>query len=245
MKSLTWITITSVATLVLLGAMLPLAAQSPKAKSKNTKPAGANPAAAEAQRGDWSRWRGPNLDGISLETGLLSEWPAEGPPLVWRVKGLGRGFSSVAIAGGKIYTLGKKNRNNLVCLKTLDGSIEWTTPIGGGGDPNSTPTIDGEMVYGVSLGGDLACCKTDGTLVWAKNYEKDLGGKMMSSWGFSESVLVDGDKVICTPGGDQALLAALDKKSGEVVWQTAASQGSLGRKGGNGAGYASVVISNA
>src|SRR5262245_26918952 len=133
----------------------------------------------------------------------------------------------------------------MVCLKVLDGSTLWTTPIGGGGDPNSTPTIDGDLVYGVSLGGDLACCKTDGTLVWAKNYEKDLGGKMMSGWGYSESVLIDGDKVICTPGGDQALLAALDKKTGDVIWKTAASQDSLGRKGGDGAGYASVVISNA
>lgn len=223
-------------------------AQTPKAKkAKGTAAASAsNPAAAEAQRGDWSRWRGPNGDGISYETGLLNEWPAEGPPLVWRVKGVGGGYSSVAIAGGKIYTLGNKGgRNNLVCLSVEDGKIQWTTPIGGGGAPNSTPTIDGDMVYGVSLAGDLACCKTDGTLVWAKNYEKDLGGQMMSSWGFSESVLVDGDKVICTPGGDQALLAALDKKTGDVVWKTAASQSSLGRKGGNGAGYASIVISNA
>jgi len=166
--------------------------------------------------------------------------------LVWRVKGLGGGYSSVAIAGGKIYTLGnKRGKNNMVCLKVADGSIEWTTPIGGGSGPNSTPTIDGDLVYGVSLAGDLACCKTDGTLVWAKNYEKDLGGKMMSGWGFSESVLVDGDRVICTPGGDQALLAALDKKTGDVIWKTAASQSSLGRKGDNGAGYASVVISNA
>ena len=220
--------------------------QSPKAKKSNAA-AAYNPALAEAQRGEWSRWRGPNGDGISYETGLLTEWPAAGPPLVWRVKGLGGGYSSVAVAGRKIFTLGnKRGRNNMVCLKALDGSILWTTPIGGGGGPNSTPTVDGEFVYGVSLDGDLACCKVaDGALAWAKNYEKDFGGRMMSSWGYSESVLVDGDRLICTPGGDEALLAALDKKTGDVIWKTAASAGSLGRRGEDGAGYASIVISNA
>jgi len=220
--------------------------QSPKAKKSNAAAAN-NPALAEAQRGEWSRWRGPNGDGISYETGLLTEWPAAGPPLVWRVKGLGGGYSTVAVAGGKIFTLGnKRGRNNMVCLKALDGSILWTTPIGGGGGPNSTPTVDGEFVYGVSLDGDLACCKVaDGALAWAKNYEKDFGGRMMSSWGYSESVLVDGDRLICTPGGDEALLAALDKKTGDVIWKTAASSGSLGRRGEDGAGYASIVISSA
>jgi outer membrane protein assembly factor BamB len=220
----------------------PAAAQ----KAKTAKAAN-HPAAAEAQRGDWSRWRGPNGDGISYETGLLSEWPADGPPLVWRVKGLGGGYSSVAVAGGKIYTLGnKRGKNNMVCLSVEDGSILWTTPIGGGGGPNSTPTVDGELVYGVSLDGDLACCHADdGTLVWSKNYERDFGGQMMSGWGYSESVLVDGDRVICTPGGDDALLAALDKKTGETIWKTVAPQGTLGRRGGDGAGYASIVISNA
>lgn len=248
MKRLTWLAVTCAAvTLIADLAGSPATAQTAKAKKAKTGTAANNPAAAEAQRGEWSRWRGPNLDGISLETGLLSEWPDEGPPLAWRVKGLGGGFSSVAIAGGKIFTIGAKGKNNqLVCLSVADGSQLWATPIGGGGRPNSTPTIDGEFVYGVSLGGDLACCKADdGTLVWTKNYEKDLGGKMMSGWGFSESVLIDGDNVICTPGGDGALLAALNKKTGEVIWKTAASQGSLGRRGGDGAGYASVVISNA
>src|SRR5262245_6279940 len=222
----------------------PAIAQAPKAK-KSKAAAASNPAMAEAQRGEWSRWRGPNGDGISYETGLLTEWPAAGPPLVWRVKGLGGGYSTVAVAGGKIFTLGnKRGSNNMVCLKIEDGSILWTTPIGGGSGPNSTPTVDGEFVYGVSLGGDLACCKVaDGSLVWAKNYEKDFGGRMMSSWGYSESVLVDGDRVICTPGGDEALLAALDKRTGDAIWKTAASN--LGRRGEDGAGYASIVISSA
>jgi outer membrane protein assembly factor BamB len=213
----------------------------------SSAPNAANPAVAEAQRGEWSRWRGPNGDGISNETGLLAQWPSGGPPLAWRVKGLGSGYSTVAVAGGKIYTLGEKQgKNQLVCLKVEDGSILWSTPIGSGGSPNSTPTVAGELVFGVSLGGDLACCQaSDGKLVWAKNYERDFGGKMMSSWGYSESVLVDGDRVICTPGGDRALLAALNKQTGEAIWKTDVNQESLGRLGEDGAGYASVVISNA
>jgi outer membrane protein assembly factor BamB len=175
------------------------------------------------------------------------EWPADGPPLAWRVTGLGGGYSSVAVVGGKIFTLGEKGgKNNMVCLNGADGAVLWSTPIGGGGAPNSTPTVDGDLVFGVSLGGDLGCCNVaDGSLVWAKNYERDLGGQMMSSWGFSESVLVDGNHVICTPGGDTALLAALNKKTGEVVWKTAVQQSSLGRRGDDGAGYASIVISQA
>jgi outer membrane protein assembly factor BamB len=184
---------------------------------------------------------------MSSETGLLTQWPAEGPPLAWRVKGLGSGFSTVAVAGGKIYTLGSKGgRNNFVCLNSADGSTLWTTAMGRGGAPNSTPTVDGDLVFGVSLGGDLSACKADsGSLVWSKNYEQDFGGKMMSSWGYSESVLVDGDRVVCTPGGDQALLAALNKRTGEPIWATTVNQSSLGNRGQDGAGYSSVMISNA
>jgi outer membrane protein assembly factor BamB len=222
-------------------------AQSAKAESAKKATAADSAFSSEARPGDWPRWRGPDFDGISHETGLLSEWPPMGPPLVWRVKGLGSGYATVAVAGGKLFTLGDKGgKNNMVCLSEQDGSILWTTPIGGGGPPNSTPTVDGNLVFGVSLGGDLACCQAgDGKLAWSKNYERDFGGKMMSSWGFSESVLVDGDKVLCTPGGDQALLAALDKTTGNVIWKTAVDQSTIGRGGEDGAGYASIVISHA
>jgi outer membrane protein assembly factor BamB len=233
----------------------PLSKEAPSQSFKATKSQAAsvakNPAAIEAQKGDWSRWRGASGDGISLETGLLTEWPPEGPPLVWRVKGLGSGYATVAVAGGKIFTLGAGPRraggkNNMICLRVADGSIEWTMPIGGGGDPNSTPTVAGDLVFGVSLGGDLACCKVDdGTLVWSKNYERDFGGQMMSTWGYSESILVDGNKVVCTPGGDRALLAALDNKNGDPIWKTEVKQASLGRRGVDGAGYASIVASSA
>ena len=217
-----------------------------KAKSKIAAAAVNNLAAEEAKKGEWSRWRGPNNDGISLETGLLDSWPTDGPPLAWRVKGLGSGYSSVSIAGGKIFTLGKKQgRTNLIARNVADGAPIWETAVGSGGNPNCTPTVDGELVFGLTLGGDLFCCQaSDGSLVWSKNYEKDFGGKMMSGWGYSESPLIDGDRLICTPGGDQALLACLNKKTGETIWLAPARQSEIGRRGGDGAGYASVVIGN-
>ena len=226
---------------------LPPAAKGQTNRSKTARTNTSGKAAEEAQRGEWSRWRGPNGDGISLETGLLDEWPSEGPPLVWRKKGTGRGYSSVAISGGKIFTLGKKQeKNHLIALNLEDGSPLWSTPIGGGGNPNSTPTVDGDLVFGLSLAGDLACCKTeDGTLVWSKNLGEDFGGKMMSGWGYSESPLVDGDRLICTPGSDEALIVALNKKTGDLIWATSSQQANIGRKGEDGAGYASLVISNA
>src|SRR5262245_41787726 len=251
MTNLRWtVTVVAAGSLVIAAGATVGWAQSAKSK-KGKAAAGANLTALDSLRGDWPRWRGPKGDGLSAETGLLTEWPADGPPLAWRTKGLGGGFSSVAIAAGKIYTMGAGRRgeggkNSIVCLNAADGAIEWSTAVGGGGAPNCTPTVDGDMVYGLSLGGDLACCKAgDGSLVWSKSYERDLGGHMMSSWGYSESVLVDGDKVICTPGGDAALLAALDKKTGDVIWKTAVPPMALGRQGQDGAGYASIVISNA
>ena len=205
-----------------------------------------DPAVAEAQRGEWSRWRGPKGDGLSAESGLLTQWPDEGPPLVWQSKGLGSGFSSVAVAGGKIFTLGKKQgATHLMAAAVKDGAILWSTPIGNTGDnPNCTPTVDGDLVFGVSHGGDLACVNArSGKLVWRKHLQQDLGGQMMSGWGYSESPLVDGDNLICTPGGNDSLLAALDKRTGEVIWQTKVDR-SLGNRGGDGAGYASIVISH-
>src|SRR5262245_13570824 len=120
MKRLGWLSLTfAVMGLMFVGlfSWSPASGQSQKAKKAKAL-AAKNPAVAEAERGEWSRWRGPNGDGISYETGLLTEWPAAGPPLAWRVKGLGGGYSTVAVAGGKIFTLGnKRGRNNMVCLK--------------------------------------------------------------------------------------------------------------------------------
>ena len=196
---------------------------------------------------DWHQWRGPDRDGKSAETGLKDNW--ESPPeLAWRSSGLGKGFSSLVILGERFFTLGNKGgQTHIICGKLEDGSEVWSTPFGSGGDPTCTPTVDPDsgFVYGLTNkgGGTLACVNSDGALVWQKNYENDFEGKMMSQWGYSESPLIDGDHLICTPGGDSALLAALNKGTGETIWSTKASDRSLGTAGKAGAGYGSVVIS--
>jgi outer membrane protein assembly factor BamB len=176
----------------------------------------------------------------------LDPWPEGGPPLAWRVKGLGSGYASVSVSGGKIFSLGKQgSKTYLVARKVADGSELWKTEVGRGGDPNCTPTVDGSLVFGLTLGGDLFCCTADGALVWTKNYGKDFGVDGAPGWGFSESPLVDGDKLICTPGSNRALLAALNKQTGETIWSTAVEGGQLRGRGHEGAGYSSPVVSQA
>lgn len=208
--------------------------------------------AADRQDGthDWPQWRGPDRTGVSTETGLLDRWPAEGPPLAWKVEGVGAGYSSVAVADGKIYTLGTFAKEDgsgaaehLVALDASNGKRIWATPIGDADHSNGTPTVDGDRVYCVGLNGDLACLKTDsGEIVWKKNFGQDFGGQMMSGWGYSESPLVDGDRLICTPGAKDAMLAALDKMTGEVIWKSPLPD-DIGDRGGDGAGYSSIVVS--
>ena len=200
--------------------------------------------ASEALNLDWPQWRGPNRDGISTETGLMDRWPDEGPRELWRTRGLGRGYASVSIAGGKIFSMGRlQGQTHIVALDVADGEVLWTVPVGGGGDPNCTPTVDGALVFGLSHGGDLLCADVNsGEAIWKKRFPDDFGGKMMSGWGYSESPLVDGDKLVCTPGAPDAIIAALDKRTGKAIWKTAmANAGSRGR---DGAAYSSIVIGN-
>jgi outer membrane protein assembly factor BamB len=186
---------------------------------------------------DWPQWRGPNRDGVSKETGLLRSWDEEGPPQVWKTTGLGGGYSSVVIAKGKIFTMGSQRGGTAISALDTDGKLLWTTRIGGGGEPNCTPTYDDGLVYGVSKNGDLACVDAEtGELKWEKNFSKDFGGRMMSGWGYSESPLVDGERLLCTPGSKDAAIAALDKKTGRVIWKSAVPDGA------GGAGYSSIVV---
>jgi outer membrane protein assembly factor BamB len=167
--------------------------------------------------------------------------------LLWQVDELGGGFSSISIAGGRIFTMGEVRKPEqgayLIALNLADGELVWKTRVGQG-RPNTTPTVDGNRVYSLDRGGHLVCASTStGEILWEKDYAVDFGGKMMSGWGYSESPLIDGDHLICTPGSESAAIAALDKVTGEVVWQTSVSD--LGNRGQDGAGYSSVVVSNA
>lgn len=184
-------------------------------------------AASGAAGADWPQWRGPHRDGVSRETGLLKQWPVGGPPVAWTVTGLGRGYGSVAVHGDRLYVQGTLGDSSAVfCLRRADGGRIWASPIGRalaqdrGGGPRGTPTVDGDVLFALSEGGDLACLRTtDGSVVWARNILADFGGPN-PKWHLSESPLVDGPHVIVSPGGRQAGLAALDRKTGRTVWTT-------------------------
>ncbi len=190
--------------------------------------------------GDWAQFRGPLRDGISPDTDLLKQWPAAGPPLLWKASGLGTGYSAVSFSGDRLFTMGESDgRSRLLALGLADGKVLWSADVGGpggsrGAGPRSTPATDGTLVVGLGQHGDLVCVKAaDGKEVWRKSLPRDFGGKMMSGWGFSESPLLDGDLVVCTPGGPRGTLLALKKETGQTAWQCAELQDQ--------AAYASVV----
>jgi outer membrane protein assembly factor BamB len=175
---------------------------------------------------DWPQFHGPNRDNVSRETGLLQQWPKAGPPLAWKAEGIGHGFSSVAVASGKVFTAGDGEDSSYVfALNESDGKPIWKSKLGRTGGnyagTRATPTIDGDLVYVLGQFGDLACYQAaEGKEVWRTNLNTKLGGHMMSGWGNSESIIIEGQHVLCTPGGKQGTLAALDKKTGEAVWRS-------------------------
>jgi len=180
-----------------------------------------------AKATDWPRFRGANADGKSLETNLLKKWPKAGPEMLWAIHGLGDGFASVAVANGIIYTTGSVGKKKLGILSACDlkGSIIWKKPYGhawSGSHPGTrtTPTVDANSVYVISGYGNLVCfdAKT-GDRKWLVDVLKKFNAKNIN-WGISESVLVVDDKVICTPGGKNASLVALNKSNGKTIWTT-------------------------
>lgn len=175
----------------------------------------------------WPQWRGPQRTGISTETGLLQLWPESGPPLQWQIPGIGEGYSSVSIADDRIFTMGNIGSDEYVfALDLTTGQMLWRTRNGNGytngaGDgPRSTPTIDQERVYALGARGDLSCLRVqDGSMIWTRNILNDFQGGNIS-WGICESVLIDHHRLIVTPGGKNACIVAVDKQTGETLWQT-------------------------
>jgi outer membrane protein assembly factor BamB len=189
---------------------------------------------------DWPQWRGPDRTGKSTETGLLKQWPAGGPPRLWRITNLGAGYGSLAIRSDRMYVQMLVGRQSAVAsLDRSSGKIIWSKVLGAGGNndrgpgPRGTPTIDGDRLYVLTETGDLACMRAaDGSVIWQRNILQDFRGRNIE-WHISESPLVDGDRVIVTPGGRDATVVALDKMTGKTIWTS---------KGlSDAAGYASVV----
>jgi outer membrane protein assembly factor BamB len=225
---------------------------------------GALPGAVKAQLkasvGDWPAWMGPDRTGVSKETGLLKQWPKVGPKLLWKVADIGEGYSTPSIAAGKIYLMSNRGNSDefALALNAKDGSKIWESRIGKVGNPNqrpswpgsrSTPTVDGDAVYVLSSDGDLACLDAaTGKVRWQKSLRTDFDGKP-GNWAYAESPLIDGDVLVCTPGGDKAALAALNKKNGEVIWKAVVPGGGGPGGGGgrmrtspNAAAYASAIV---
>ena len=175
---------------------------------------------------DWPQWRGPDRNDSSKETGLLKEWPADGPKQAWLFKNAGQGYSGPAIVGGKLFTIGTRDGQEiLLALNAATGRELWVHPLGsilgnGWGDgPRSTPTVVDGKIYALSGPGVLACVNAaDGKEVWTTKMS-DVGGKV-PGWGYTESPLVDGNQVVVTPGGGKGSIAAYDKATGKPLWQS-------------------------
>ena len=200
---------------------------------------------------DWPQWRGPDRNSVSREKGLLATWPKDGPKLLWTVKDAGLGFSAPVVVGKTVFLCGTRDeKEDIIIALDLDtGKRLWTWKIGElftfkanqwGDGPRGSPAVDGNLLFALGGRGDLVCVdfsdKSNVKEVWRKNSIKDFGGQMMSEWGYAESPLVDGDLLICTPGGAKGTLAALDKRTGEVKWRTK----ELDHK----STYASIVAAN-
>lgn len=177
---------------------------------------------------DWTQWRGEQRQGHSPDTGLLKSWPEGGPKRVWLFEDCGKGYSGPSIADGRIFIMGtREDMTQLICLSEAEGKELWATDFdvvysnGWGDGPRSTPTVDGDLVYALSGKGTLICAKvSDGAIVWKKHLVRDFGGEVQS-WGYTESVLIDAERLICTPGGKKGAIIALNKKTGDLIWTSA------------------------
>jgi outer membrane protein assembly factor BamB len=197
-------------------------------------------ALAQAQPpSEWFQWRGPNRDGISAESGLLQAWPKAGPPQVWRASGVGNGYSSFSTSGGRLYTLGARaGTEYVIALDRASGRKVWETANGRryqndrGDGPRSTPTVEGDRLYVLGGSGDLTCLEAaTGKKIWSINLVARFGG-VNPYWGYSESPLIVGDRILVNAGGRRASIVAISKADGSTLWQ----------QHNDGAGYSSPVL---
>ncbi|MGV3724215.1 MAG: PQQ-binding-like beta-propeller repeat protein [Actinomycetota bacterium] len=206
----------------------------------------AGTAAQAPAKGNWPQWRGPDRTDVSTEKGLLKTWAPDGPRLVWKSTGLGNGNSTPSIANGRIYGLSYQGQDEVIwAVDEATGAPVWKTRLAAANmtigrqaldGSGSTPTVDGDRIYTLGVSGDLVCLDLAGKIIWRKNLVTDFGGKV-PEWGYSESPLVDGDRVIAAPGGKAATLVALDKATGAVAWKSQVPAG-------DGAQYASAIIAD-
>jgi outer membrane protein assembly factor BamB len=175
---------------------------------------------------DWPQWRGPKRDDVQTESGLMKHWPTDGPKRVWLFEKAGAGYAGFSVVGSQLFTMGTRDNNEvLMALDANTGKELWVQQIGDvlgnrwGDGPRGTPTVDGDRVYTLGGQGTLICASTkDGKILWKRTMQ-ELGGKT-PGWGYTESVLVDGNRVVCTPGGKEGTVAALDKMTGKTLWQS-------------------------
>jgi outer membrane protein assembly factor BamB len=209
---------------------------------------------------DWPQWRGPNRTAISTETGLLKEWPSDGPKLALKITGLGGGYSTVSVVGGKIFTTGAKGQaggkgkggsdESVLCLDLKTGKPIWSAKIGrtagGYAAPRSTPTVHDGRVYVMSSDGNLVCLTAEkGDVVWKKDLKSEFGGKP-GGWAYAESPLIDGERLICTPGGEKATMVCLNKNTGKEIWRSSITglKAKAGKKGKAGKPYTTAAYSS-
>ncbi|MDP6634549.1 MAG: PQQ-like beta-propeller repeat protein [Phycisphaerae bacterium] len=194
----------------------------------------------------WFQWRGPNRDGKSPDTGLLTNWPEGGPKQLWKLSGIGQGFSSVSFGGGLIYVTGRKEKGNpsklpeaphvykrpgeryYIFAIDMKGKVKWVRDmtkayLGYYKGTRGTVTYDNGLIYVETGTGEILCCDAQtGKTKWKLDIHKKFKGITPEghTFGRSESVLIIGDLLIATPGGEDAFMVALDKKTGKTVWKS-------------------------
>jgi len=189
--------------------------------------------------GHWPQWRGASRDGISRETGLLDQWPPQGPPLAWKAAGAGEGFSGFSLSQGRLFTMGARgDTENVLAFDAATGKLLWSTPNGRrfrnsrGDGPRGTPTVDGERLFVLGASGDLTCLDAaSGRVHWTLNVLQQFRASN-TNWGLSESPLVVAEKLLVNAGGPGASIVALNKRDGSVLWKSQSDE----------AGYSSPIL---